>query len=116
MAPRVSAGRDDLDADTRSPSQACGRVHSIWDRYFAPAALLHKTLRLHFTENRKYVAMQQLAVNQGLGASPVSGVVFSLWVGRFKLVAGGQHGQTADHPIHVETVGRTGAGFYTRLR
>ena len=42
-------------------------------------------------------------------------VHLGIWVGGLQLVAGGEHGQARLHAVHVEAVGRAGAGARARL-
>ena len=50
------------------------------------------------------------------GLAGRSVVDLGIRIGRFKLIAGRQHGQPGNHAVHVEAVRAAGAGLFTILR
>src|SRR6478736_794995 len=101
MAPMVSAAREDLEVCTRGPVLAAGQaggVHNRWDRYCAPGG----------RSGTLDVALQQPRCVTSI-------VGFGVRVGGLELVAGGQHGETADHAVHVEAVRGAGTRLLARL-
>ena len=62
-----------------------------------------------------FVALQQLVTVAIRKLGRFSVVNLGIRIRRFQLVAGGQHGEAANHAVHVEAVRAAGARFFTRL-
>lgn len=112
MAPRVSAVREDLEADTKPPRHHVWQGSVIWkkaivlqpdDWELRAATLKQRDTGNMLQRNNFFLTRSRLFVD------------LSIRVGGFQLIAGSHHGQATDHAIHIEAVGRTGAGLHARL-
>ena len=104
MAPKVSAAKLEREEDTNQGLLAQNRSRSQTWRYCAP-------VQKDLNRFRTNVAVQQLL------PAPTSSVkILRFRIRCLQLVAGSEHGQTSDHPVHVKTIRHADTGLDARLR
>src|SRR3990167_1787842 len=115
MAARVSAAEEDFVGCTACPGERMGTARQdsivLGERILRLPRAGRSTPRA--APGWKFCDF--CAAATAPAAEGWSVVDFGVGVGRFQLVAGREHGQAADHTIHIEAVGRTGSRAGTQL-